>query len=279
MKKVTAIVVCLIFVTMFSTRNEAKLVTIGTNLTPVKLSKVMELKLLREGGANAASVVYLPKLKKYIASKAGNANFQMGVFDENGHILTEQSQSALIDIRGLWYNASKNSVQGNGYGATGWFEYKLGSDGIPTDVKVLKEGSHQPDDQSVGAYDAKNNVVYFMDYYNKSVARYNGKSAKKEGFVLLHLGLATLDNGSMNETDIKNYNSTAVVYTGIEGSEIGLLNFEQHRIELYNVKNGLMTKVLELPEDAPAQDTMNFAYCNGIYWLFDTNSLVWKGYR
>src|ERR1035437_9866873 len=227
MKKVTALVACLIFVALISTRDEAKLVTAGKDLIPVKLSKVLELKLSREGGANAASVVYNPKLKKYIASKAGNADFQMGIFDESGHILTDESQRALIDIRGLWYNPSKNAIQGNCYGSIGWFEYKLGSNGIPTDTKVLKEGSHQPDDQCVGAYDSKNNVVYFMDYYNKSVVRYNGKSAKKEGFVLLHPGLTTLDNGSMNETDMKNYNVSAVVFTGIEGGERGLLNFEQ----------------------------------------------------
>jgi hypothetical protein len=77
----------------------------------------------------------------------------------------------------------------------------------------------------------------------------------------------------------ENHNTTTVVYTGIKGAELGFLNVGGGSIELYDIGTGFMTKRLELPYDAPSQTTFNFAYANGIYWLFDMDSRTWTGYK
>jgi hypothetical protein len=73
--------------------------------------------------------------------------------------------------------------------------------------------------------------------------------------------------------DVKeDYNNTTAIYTGITGAEIGLLNYVNKEIELYNISNGLLSTKLQLPVDAPAEAFLNFSYCNGIYWVSDKNT-------
>ena len=74
------------------------------------------------------------------------------------------------------------------------------------------------------------------------------------------------------------YNATSIAFTGIPKSEIGLLNVVENQVELFNLE-GLLTKVLKLPQDALAYEMFNFSYCNGIYWLFDKENRKWVGYK
>lgn len=117
--------------------------------------KVIELKVPKEGGANGAGIVWHPIQKKYYAAMAGNKSFSLAVFDEKGHLLSSPDQSALLDVRGLWYNSKTKTIQANGYDAAGWWEYQLDNKGMPTSIKELKSGKNQPDAQSCGAYDSK----------------------------------------------------------------------------------------------------------------------------
>jgi hypothetical protein len=87
-----------------------------------------------------------------------------------------------------------------------------------------------------------------------------------------------LDDGD-NYDVLQDYNNTTIVYTGITNAEVGLLNAANKKIELYNLKDGHLTRKLALPEDAPTEDFLNFAYCNSVYWLFDKSARVWKGYK
>ncbi|MEJ0104875.1 MAG: hypothetical protein WDO19_20980 [Bacteroidota bacterium] len=73
------------------------------------------------------------------------------------------------------------------------------------------------------------------------------------------------------------YNNTTVVYTGIKGQELGLLNVTLSQVELYDITTGYLVKTLSLPKTVTAPPSFNFAYANGIYWLFTERT--WEGYK
>ncbi|MBK6936641.1 MAG: hypothetical protein IPH18_06950 [Chitinophagaceae bacterium] len=247
------------------------------------LKKILELKIPREGGANGASVVWHPVQKKYYAAMAGNVDFSISVFDVKGTRLSPVSQKAMFDIRGLWYNPATKTIQMNGYDTFGWSEYKLDLKGLPVSVKNLHEGMNQPDAQSAGAFNPLKNEVYFLGTEGE-IDVYGYKWAEHNEYITIHLGVMAgnpddVDLETNNSEVIEDYNTTTVIYTGIKGAEIGLLNYINKEVELYNKATGFLTKKLQLPEDAPATDWLNFAYTNGTYWLFDTEVRIWKGYK
>ncbi|MBI3718239.1 MAG: hypothetical protein HY252_06545, partial [Sphingobacteriales bacterium] len=127
-----------------------------------KLKKVLELKIPREGGMNGASVAWNPVAKRYYAAIAGDKTNFIGVYDASGKLLSPSSLEAGCDVRGIWYNDSSKTLQLNGYKDFGWAEYILDSNGFPSSIKMLHPGVHQPNDQSVGAYNAANNYLYFI---------------------------------------------------------------------------------------------------------------------
>jgi hypothetical protein len=248
------------------------------NAKPLK--QVMTLKIDREGGANGASVAWHPVQKKYYAAMAGNISFPMEVFDANGKMLSNDTLETMFDVRGLWYNPATKTLQSNGYDDFGWSEYKLNAKGIPVANRKLTVVTSQPDPQSVGAYDAKKNVVYFYDAQSTGIERHKMKDGTSDTTILLHPGIknkADIDGGL--EDTKENYNGNAIIFTGIPHSEIGLLNVREAKIELYNIADGLLTKELKLPDDAPVQASLNFCFTNGIYWLFDKTERIWHGYK
>jgi hypothetical protein len=244
------------------------------------LKKVLELKIAREGGANGASVAWHPGQKKYYAAMAGNIDFPLGVFDANGKLLSKKEQKTMFDVRGLWYNPNTKTLQMNGYNEFGWGEYKLDAKGMPAEVKTLHEDMNQPHEQSVGAFNAKEKKVYFFNDEGQ-LDIYNYEDADFDDYIELHLGQTGNGDEDYNENEdvIDQYNSTTVVYTGTGKSEIGLLNIEENRIELYDIKTGYVTKKLNLPDDAPVYSTLNFSYSNGIYWFFNKETRIWQGYK
>jgi hypothetical protein len=244
-----------------------------------ELKKVMELKIYGEGGANGACVAWHPVQKKYYAAMAGNVAFPMNVFNEKGTRLSDNEQTTLFDVRGLWYNTSSKTLQANGYNTFGWTEYKLNAKGMPDDVRTLISDMHQPNSQSVGAYNSKNNKVYFLN--EEGSLEVFSADGTYEDLVDIRLSVTKKDDdGSVHNDDVlDNYNSTTVVYTGIANAEFGVLNHIGKQIELYSQKDGYLTQTLQLPGDAPFQKLLNFAYANGIYWLFDKEERKWVGYK
>lgn len=248
--------------------------------TTRSLNKVVELKIPREGGANGASVTWHPTLKKYYAAMAGNIEFSLSVYDIDGKRISPAEQKTLFDVRGLWYNPTTKSLQMNGYNEFGWGEYELDKDGLPKSVKILHKGKNQPDVQSVGAYDPSKRSVYFYNA-DGQVERYDPKDAGFKETIELHLGKTAEDDnvGSDNYDVIDDYNATTLVFTGLPKAEIALYNYYNHEIELYDLKTGFLTRKLTLPDSAPKPEYLNFSYCNGIYWLFDKEARIWKGYK
>ncbi len=245
------------------------------------LKKVLTLKITTEGGANGAGVVWHPIHKKYYAGMAGNENFQMGVFDAKGKLVSSDTLTTMVDLRGLWYNPKLNTIQSNAYASGGWNEYKLNKNGIPVGIKNLFEGMYQPNENGVGTYNPTTNQVYFLnDEDNLLIAIYNMKDATAiENKLKLHLQNVTL-NADKDELYLdEEYNSTTALYTGIIKKEILLLNIDQNQIEFYNLKNGFMTSSKKFPEDTKLESMFNFAYANGIFWLFNKADREWIGYK
>ena len=258
------------------------IVTVGQVVKPAK--QVLELKMPRTAddvkpGTRGAAVVWHPTLKKYYAAFAGNTEYPLALFDEKGKLLSDESLSTMIDTRGLWYNPTRKAIMGNAYGDNGWFKYNLDTKGIPTEYEILQDGMLQPDPQSVGAYDFTGKQVLF--FYDGLLYRYDEKGNVKDSSTI-NLG-RTSTKGEVWEDELyellEDYNYTNLIYTGIKGQEIGLLNAVKLQVELYDIKTGFLTKVITLPKDAKAEMTFNFAYANSTFWLFDMEARTWKGYR
>ncbi|NJO25674.1 MAG: hypothetical protein HC867_07805 [Bacteroidia bacterium] len=99
---------------------------------------------------------------------------------------------------------------------------------------------------------------------------------------VLHWGLTAKDGIAADEhTDEtpEGYNTTTIIYTSLPNAEIGVLNTVDKQVELYSIKTGFLSKKLQLPEDATTETMFNFAYANGIYWLFNMNTRTWIGYK
>ena len=239
------------------------------------LNKVLELGMPEGLGTRGASVAYHPIQKKYYAAFAGNPVFPLAVFDEKGKRLSADSLKTNFDVRSLWYDPQLQTILGNGYDETGWFKYKLNPKGIPVGGSVLFEGKNQPFENSVGAYDTKKKQVYFIDdlFDDSCLIVYNAQTGKQ----IKNAPLKVFDNDLFLNGDI-NYNLN-IVFTGQPKAEIGLFDYSSREIHLYDINTGKLSKKLSLPETSPKEEAFNFAYANGIFWLFDIENRKWIGYK
>lgn len=258
--------------------------TIKISAQPRQLKKVMELKMPKDegdvnNGQKGASVCWNPVTKKYYAVFTGSKE-PLGVYDEKGKLLTDTSLAAMQNVRGLWYNPATKKICGNTFNDGGWFSYTLNNKGVPVASKTDIAGMKQPDEQSTGTYDPASGMVYFFN--GGKLVFYNNKGvfAKK---LPIHfgqpkvLGPAEFENEDNFNTD---YNQTTVVHTGIAASPAGLLNVKLNRIELYDLNEGYLQQILLLPDDdLYGTKAFNFAYANGIYWLYNIFTRTWQGFK
>lgn len=252
---------------------------------PTALKKVMELKMPKTAeddmpGTRGASVVWHPVQKKYYASFAGNMAYPMAVFNVTGKRLSADDITTQADTRGLWYNPVKKKICGNGYSETGWFSYTLNPLGIIKNIDFDLEGLHQPGEQSVGAYNAAKKQVLFLK--GSEIWAYDTTGTALDTKTVIHWGLTAKDGIAADENTEETpegYNYTTIVYTGLPNAEIGVLNTVDKQVELYSIKTGFLSKKLQLPESATTEMSFNFAYTNGIYWLFNMDARTWTGYK
>lgn len=252
------------------------------------LKQVMELKMPKEKGdtlcgTRGAGVCWNPVTKKYYAAFCGNIGFPMAVFTVTGIRVSDDDLTTMEDIRGLWYNPVAKTMMTNGYDDKGWFYYTLDNNGIPTGITNKFTGMNQPDAQSVGCYDTRSQYVCFLD--KSRIMLYKNVDdmfAIAYDSVQIHWGRKKLQGPGEDENELDDnpdYNYTNVVATGIVNSEFGVLNTLNKQIELYNSKDGYLMQTLKLPETAPVEGSFNFAFSNGIYWLFDIAKRKWIGYK
>lgn len=252
------------------------------SVKPVPLKKVLTLKSSDYEQGNGAGVVWHPVQKKYYTARAGNISFPMDVFNATGKKLSKEGLETMADVRGLWYSGVKKTICVNCYNDGGWAAYKLNAAGIPTDVNVFVEGKNQPDENSVGAYEAAKSRVYFLQ--NNDIYAYNantGVKAKEDAILNLNKGICKayeLDEDDYEDELPEFYNAT-MVYTGRPNQEFGLLNVNDGQIDLFSATTGMRTKVLSLPEGYKIPSYFCFAYTNGMFFLFDKENQQWNGFK
>lgn len=252
-----------------------------------KLKKVIQLKIPREGGNNGASVAWNPITKKYYAAMAGDKKYFIGVYDSKGKLLSPAGLETGCDIRGIWYNDSAKTIQLNGYKDFGWAEFILDNNGFPKGIQVLHAGFHQPNDQSAGAFNARKNHLYFLlentvltyDFATADLLGHPVELKPEEEHGKKDVEKKAGGGEEEEEEEGGDFNTTALIFTGIKGKEFGMLNYMERRILLFDGTSGKKRTELELPTEAPVHSLLNFSYCNGIYWLFDKKTRAWKGYR
>lgn len=254
------------------------------------LKSTLQLKMPRTvdddmPGTRGASIAWHPVQKKYYAAMAGNAGYPLAVFDMKGVLVSADELSTEQDVRGLWYNPAKKQIQGNTYNDGGLFYYTLNAKGIPLSNTVFAEGMNQPDEQTVGAFNTTRQVIYFLS--TDKVFTYSTAGKSLDEGKKIHFGRTKADGPLEGELEDEfeepqtpeDYNYTTVVYTGLKGQEFGFLNTISMEIELYDMASGFMTKKLVLPEDAAMNQSFNFSYANGMYWLFSIEERTWTGYK
>jgi hypothetical protein len=233
-------------------------------------------------GTRGAGVCWNPVTKMYYAAFCGNAGFPMAVFTPAGKRVSKDDLTTMEDIRGIWFDPSINKIMANGYREIGWINYELDKAGIPTSNYYKFLGMNQPTEQCVGSYDNKLKQVFFLS--GSKVIRYSTETATSSPVavdsVQIHWGRKKIDGAGEDEdayASNENYNYTNVIATNIPGSEIAVLNTNLYQVELYNIKDGFLRQTLKLPETAKAEPSFNFAYSNGIWWLFDMEKRTWVG--
>jgi hypothetical protein len=252
-------------------------------VTPVK--KVLTLKMARTiddkmPGTRGASVAWHPVYKKYYAAMAGNASYPLSIFDATGKRLSPDSTNCEVDARGLWYNPDKKSIQGNTFDDAGWFRYDHTATGMIREMQYLTDVMTQPNAQCVGAFNYQNKDVLFLN--GDEIWFYDVEEAVKGAVLKIHWGRTRSDGpdtAASSGLTPESYNYTTVIYTGMRGSELGFLKPNSQEIELYNIKTGFLTQSIKLPSDAAIYEAFNFAYCNGIYWIFNIETREWSGYK
>lgn len=265
------------------------LISTGDLMAQVRtLKQIIELQMPKEKGddfcgTRGASVCWNPDTKKYYASFCGNTRFPMAVFTPTGTRISKDSLATMEDIRGMWYNAATKKLNANGYSNIGWISYDLDNAGIPVGMNYIFTDMNQPNEQCVGAYDTRSKHVLFLN--NSRVLMYENFSdifARVNDSIQIHWGRNKSQGPGENdnpESYNSDYNYTNVIATNIQTAELGFLNTVEKQIELYDIKEGYLQQILKLPDDAPAESSFNFAFSNGIFWLFDIGNRKWRGYK
>ncbi|MFN8396748.1 MAG: T9SS type A sorting domain-containing protein [Bacteroidia bacterium] len=215
---------------------------------------------------NCSGVGFNPIMGRYYAVRAGNPSFPLETWTSTGTQL--YTTSAGFDWRGMWWNPNTNQLEGNGYFNTGLWRADINGSGYALSTgATLFTGMAQPDAQSCGDYDyAANEIVY---YFNGRIYRYSRTTN------------AALGNYALTGCPVafSSINSTTVVYTGCLGKEIGILDYVNKRIYLFNKSNGAYVGTSQLPNTAVTNASFRFSYANGLAWLFDLGTGNWFSYR
>jgi len=225
----------------------------------------IELKIQQTGGVNATSVVWSPDKKMWYTVFGGNASFPLEVFDENGKSIRKTSVG--FDARGLWWNSNTNQIEGNSFSNHGIIAIELTDKGFPKGTEIVTQNNEQPADQSCGAFDSeKNEILYF---FNDTVYRYNRNTGK----YIDRMGLIGM------KAPLEHINNNSLIFTGILKKEIGLLDFYEKKIYLFDKSNGQLSETIVLSGKSPTAGMYRFSYANEHFWLYDKSKRIWFGYK
>lgn len=224
----------------------------------------LRMRVEGEGGRNGTAVVWNPKNKLYYTAIAGNGDFPLETFDENGKFI--QTVKAGKDLRGMWWN--KTQLEANCYESGGISHIRIDNKAKATGVhEAIHVGMIQPDANSVGTYYEKKKEILYL--YNGDVLGYSRTTGNSTStFIDLELPVS-----------VDHINSTTMIFTGIKKKEIGILNPDARKVYLFDLKTGEHTETITLPKSAITKDWFNWSYANGHIFIFENLTRTWTGYK
>lgn len=225
----------------------------------------LSLSIIQNSGTNGSGITYDSKRGLYYVVIAGNKSFPMEVFNSKGDNVFKTNAGS--DMRGIWWNKKTKSIEGNCYGDGGIVSMKLDENAHPSlGNTTIFDGNHQPDGNSCGAFDGKKNIYYFD---GAGIHVYSRKTGE----------LVSQINLQISNEQQENLNYTSVIYTGKKKMEIGLLDFVNKKVYLFNKKDGNLTATINLPSSAKTHESFRFGYANNYVFIYGTDDRTWVGYR
>lgn len=226
----------------------------------------LKLKFQGSRGYKASAVVYHPQNKLYYSVIAGNYRYPLETFDTKG--LSVFQSKAGLNTQGMWWNATTQQLESNvkkGIAAT-----KLTDKGYASgdEIKVILENStHQPNSNSCGVYDTDADEILYYSY--EKIYRYSRKDAQLISSYYL-IGLPASGD---------NLNQNSLIYTGKKGMEIGLLDYKNKKVHLFDKTSRKFANTIDLPQSAVTHKEYRFSYANNHIWLFNSEERTWVGYK
>ncbi|MCB9233924.1 MAG: T9SS type A sorting domain-containing protein [Bacteroidia bacterium] len=259
MKK--AILLTLLLFLLFHPESRAQ-----TSCTPLAQA-VPGVTLTCAGGTtNRTGVAYNPTFNLYYSTNAGSSGYPIETFLSTGGASVATVASG-FDYRGTWWNPNTNQLEGNGYNTTGIYNHSLnGTTGYAQNGGAsIFTGLAQPNSQSCGDYDYNANE---MIYYNSNtIYRYSRATNALLGSYPL--------TGTPGGTSLNTY---TVVYTGCSTMEIGVFDYANRRVMLYDKSNGSYTTNVPLPGTASNPSSYRVSYANNLFWVYNTGG-YWESYQ
>lgn len=176
------------------------------------------LSVSENGTDNRSGLTYRADKAVYYSINAGNSSYPMDVFAASGKPLAAPSQG--FDYRSIWWNPRSSQLEGNGYDELGIFIQTLEKDdGLPTgEGNIIFKGA-QPDIQSVGDFDYRDNEILY--YFEGEIYRYDRQDNT-------FLASSTLSGAEgISPTDL---NANSIAYSGCGGLEAILYQYEKRRV-------------------------------------------------
>jgi hypothetical protein len=230
-----------------------------------QIRPAMRLETVNIKGGMGVSVVWNPGVKTYYAAISGTGDKWLLVYNQEGKPM-KNPYSLPFDPGSLWLDGTGKSLKSYASGMEGLYEIHL-REGIPAYFENVFYALHNPVAIGNGAWVSRRKELWY--YHDKTIYRYKTRHAHHRS--PLNLNIEDFEN---------ELNAMGVVYTGIKNREIGLYDRAQHRILLYNIKNGRCNRVLQILDEAgPRPLCGDFAFSNGYYWLYNRETGVWHGYR
>ena len=217
------------------------------------------------GTSNRSGVAWNPAEDLYYSCNAGADTYPFETFSSAGGAAISTSTGG-ISWRGLWWNPTLNQVEGNAHSTTGWYKKDLDANGyaLSTNTNIFP-GQNQPNVQSCGDLDYDANEVIFYDA--GSIFRYDRSTG------------AAISNYTLNNMPAGTLSSYTAIYTGCVGNEIGVYDYSNQRLLLFDKSTGDFSTSVQLPSTAPAIINFNMSYANDLFWLFDINASTWHSFE
>lgn len=215
---------------------------------------------------NHATLVWHPVKARYYSLRIGNSTFPLETWVA-GSSTSVCTATAGIDSRGLWYNPATNAIERNCFGTLGWATLDIDAAACATGAfTTIFPGQLQATIQSVAAFDpVLSQVLSYVAATTSVQFRSRATGAVVQTLPLTGTSFATV-------------NTESIIWTGQAGYEIGLLDWSNKRVLLFNRATGAYSGMSQLPATAATHSQFRFCYTNNRVWLFTATTRKWNAY-